>query len=61
MRIETEVGVVRHTANAVLLAQQAERQRQAEQTMRDDPFVQTLMREFGATIVPGSIKPISLN
>jgi DNA polymerase-3 subunit gamma/tau len=40
------------------MADRAERQRQAEETMHSDPFVQTLMREFGATIVPGSIKPI---
>jgi DNA polymerase-3 subunit gamma/tau len=24
----------------------------------DDPFVQTMMRDFGAKIVPGSIKPL---
>ena len=61
VRIETELGPVRHTANILMLAERAERQRQAELTMHSDPFVQTLLREFGATIVPGSIKPISLN
>ncbi|MBC7413615.1 MAG: DNA polymerase III subunit gamma/tau [Herminiimonas sp.] len=61
IRIETELGPVRHTANILLLAERAECQRQAELTMHGDPFVQALMREFGATIVPGSIKPISLN
>ena len=61
VRIETELGPVRHTANSLMLAERAERQRQAELTMHGDPFVQTLLREFGATIVPGSIKPISLN
>ena len=61
VRIETELGPVHHTANSLMLAERAERQRQAELTMHSDPFVQTLMREFGATIVPGSIKPISLN
>ena len=61
VRIETELGPVRHTANSLMLAERAERQRQAELTMHSDPFVQTLLREFGATIVPGSIKPISLN
>jgi DNA polymerase-3 subunit gamma/tau len=61
VRIETVAGAVHHSANAALLAERAERQRQAEATMNGDPFVQSLMREFGATIVPGSIKPVSLN
>ena len=58
VRINTEIGAVRHTANEKLMAERAERQREAEQTITNDPFVQTLMREFGASIVPGSIKPI---
>ncbi|MDB5761476.1 MAG: polymerase subunit gamma/tau [Herminiimonas sp.] len=58
IRVNTEVGAVRQTANAQALAERAARQREAEQTMQSDPFVQTLMREFGATIVPGSIKPV---
>ena len=61
VRIETRIGAVQHSANLSLQAERAERQRLAEQSMQDDPFVQTLMREFGATIVPGSIKPVSLN
>ncbi|SNS31585.1 DNA polymerase-3 subunit gamma/tau [Noviherbaspirillum humi] len=58
IRVDTEIGAVEHTANARLLAEQETRQREAEQTMHSDPFVQTLMREFGATIVPGSIRPV---
>ena len=58
VRITTELGAVQQTANAQAEAQRAARQREAEQSMHDDPFVQTLIREFGATIVPGSIKPI---
>jgi DNA polymerase-3 subunit gamma/tau len=54
----TEIGNVTHTAHAESVADQARRQQQAEQTLNDDPFVQTLMRDFGATIVPGSIKPV---
>ena len=61
VRIETRIGAVQHSAHLTLQAERAERQRQAEQSMQDDPFVQTLMREFGATIVPGSIKPVPLN
>ena len=58
VRLVTEIGAVRRTAHAADVADQAERQRQAEQTLQQDPFVQALMREFGATIVPGSIRPV---
>jgi DNA polymerase-3 subunit gamma/tau len=58
VRVETEIGAVAQTANAAAIADRAERQRQAEETVQSDPFVQALMREFGATIVPGSIKPV---
>jgi DNA polymerase III subunit gamma/tau len=58
VRVTTETGAVRHTANAQAIAEREARQREAEQAIQDDPFVQTMMREFGATIVPGSIKPI---
>jgi DNA polymerase III subunit gamma/tau len=58
IRVETEIGVVRQTANAQATAQREALQRETEETMQNDPFVQTLMREFGAMIVPGSIKPI---
>jgi DNA polymerase-3 subunit gamma/tau len=58
VRVQTELGAVELTANAQAQAEREERQRQAEETLHNDPFVQTLMREFSATIVPGSIKPI---
>jgi DNA polymerase-3 subunit gamma/tau len=58
VRVQTRVGAVEHTANAAAIADRAERQSEAEQAMQEDPFVQKLMREFGATIVPGSVKPI---
>ncbi len=58
VRLTTEIGAVNRTAHAADVAEHAERQRQAEQTLQEDPFVQTLMREFGATIVPGSIRPV---
>ncbi|WP_026075727.1 DNA polymerase III subunit gamma/tau [Noviherbaspirillum massiliense] len=58
VRVTTELGEVEHTASAQATAEREEKQRQAEEAMRSDPFVQTLMREFGATIVPGSIRPI---
>jgi DNA polymerase-3 subunit gamma/tau len=58
VRVQTELGAVELTANAQAQAEREERQREAEETLHNDPFVQTLMREFSATIVPGSIKPI---
>jgi len=58
IRVIADVGAVSHTAHQQATAEHQVRQHQAEQTMRSDPFVQTLMREFGATIVPGSIKPV---
>jgi DNA polymerase-3 subunit gamma/tau len=58
VRVTTELGAVVLTANAIAQAERATRQREAEETMRSDPFVQTMMREFGASIVPGSIKPV---
>jgi DNA polymerase III subunit gamma/tau len=61
VRVVTEIGTVRHTASAVAQAAREERQRQAEETVRNDPFVQAMMREFGASIVPGSIKPANTN
>jgi DNA polymerase-3 subunit gamma/tau len=37
----------------------AERQKAAEQLIQSDPLVQNMIQEFGAKIVPGSIKLIS--
>jgi DNA polymerase-3 subunit gamma/tau len=36
----------------------AARQQAAEQIILNDPFVQQMQRDFGARIVPGSIKPV---
>lgn len=58
VRVTTEIGAVEQTANAAAVAERETRLRQAEENLQRDPFVQALMREFGATIVPGSIKPV---
>ncbi|MBC3805908.1 DNA polymerase III subunit gamma/tau [Undibacterium seohonense] len=58
IRIDFEIGAVEQTANAQAVAERAERQVQAEQAIQSDGFVQTLMREFGASILTGSIRPI---
>ncbi len=39
----------------------SERQREAEALILADPFVQKMIQDFGAKIVPGSIKPVQAN
>jgi DNA polymerase-3 subunit gamma/tau len=58
IRVETEIGPVFDTANVKAEADRAARLRVAEQKVQSDPFVQSMMREFGASIVPGSIQPL---
>ncbi|WP_027797265.1 DNA polymerase III subunit gamma/tau [Paraburkholderia acidipaludis] len=57
--VAVEVGPARRTAAALDAAARAERQRDAEREIGADPFVQQLIREFGASIVPGSIRPLA--
>jgi DNA polymerase-3 subunit gamma/tau len=61
VNLSVEVGVVTDSPARRQAAAQAERQRAAEETIQGDPFVQAMMRDFGAKIVPGSIKPVSTN
>lgn len=53
-----EVGPARRTAAALDAAERAQRQQEAEREIGADPFVQSLIREFGASIVPGSVRPL---
>ena len=48
------------TAHAVAQAQKVLRQQEAEQAVAADPFIQTLISEFGARVVPGSISAAPL-
>ena len=57
-QISVEVGRVIDSPARRNAAAAAERQRLAEEIVMNDPYVQTLMREHGAKIVPGSIKPL---
>ncbi|WP_394755429.1 DNA polymerase III subunit gamma/tau [Rhodoferax sp.] len=52
-----EIGRVTDSPARRHVALLAERQLGAEKIIFDDPFVQTMMRDFGAKIVPGSISP----
>jgi DNA polymerase-3 subunit gamma/tau len=57
VRLVVEVGRVTDTPARRNAAALAERQLVAEKIIFDDPFVQAMIRDFGAKIVPGSIKP----
>ncbi|ASL42419.1 DNA polymerase III subunit tau [Burkholderia sp. AD24] len=59
VEVLVEVGAARRTAAAHDAATRAQRQQEAEREIGADPFVQSLIREFGASIVPGSIRPIT--
>jgi len=58
VRLMIEVGRVTDSPAKRNAAAAAERQLAAEKTVFEDPFVQSMMREFAAKIVPGSIKPL---
>ena len=57
VQLVVEVGRVSDSPSRRNAAALAERQLANEKIIFDDPFVQSLMRDFGAKIVPGSIKP----
>ncbi|SAL67703.1 DNA polymerase III subunits gamma and tau [Caballeronia peredens] len=59
LEVNVNVGAARRTAAALDAALRARRQQEAEQEIAQDPFVQSLIRDFGASIVQGSIKPIA--
>jgi DNA polymerase-3 subunit gamma/tau len=58
VKLVVEVGRVTDSPARRNAAAAQERQLAAEKIIFDDPFVQQMMREFGAKIVPGSIKPL---
>lgn len=57
VELSVEVGAVTDSPARRNAQAAAERQAAAEQVIRNDPFVQEMVRDFGAKIVPGSIKP----
>jgi DNA polymerase III subunit gamma/tau len=59
VRVVAEVGPVETgTAAHAVASEKAEAQASAEAAIENDSFVQGLQKEFGATIVPGSIAPL---
>jgi DNA polymerase III subunit gamma/tau len=58
VEISVEISAVSDSPARRNSAALAERQRMAEEAIQRDPFVQDMIRDWGAKIVPGSIKPI---
>ena len=58
VQLLVEVGVVTDSPARRNTAKALARQLSAEKIIEEDPFVQAMMRDFGAKIVPGSIKPV---
>ena len=56
--LSVEVGAVADSPARRNALAAWERQQAAEQIILNDPFVQQMQRDFGAKIVPGSIKPV---
>jgi len=59
LKLVVEVGPVTDTPARRNGAAAAERQRAAEEMIQNDPLVQDMMRDWGAKIVPGSIRPLA--
>ncbi len=57
IELAVEVGPVRDSPARRLVLMSERRQREAERLILDDPFVQTMVRDFGGKIVPGTLKP----
>jgi DNA polymerase-3 subunit gamma/tau len=58
VQLSVEVGSVTDSPARRNTVVAAEQQRAAEAVILADPFVQDMMRDFGAKIVPGSVKPV---
>lgn len=58
VKLSIEVGAVVDSPARRLAAAATQRLREAEDTLRQDPFVQSMQREFGGKMVPGSIRPL---
>ena len=57
VRVDSELGAVWYTGSAEAQAYRAACQREAEETIANDPFVNSMIRELDAWVVPSSIVP----
>ncbi len=56
VRLVVEIGTVNDSPSRRLALEAERLQREAEAQILGDPFVQTMMRDFGGRIVPGTLK-----
>ncbi len=61
VRLSVEIGPASDTPAKRIAAAAAEKQRMAQDIIMQDAYVQQLIRDFGAKIVPGSIKVSALS
>ena len=58
VQLQFEIAAIQgQSAHAIDVAAQVVRQEVAEISVQNDPFVQALLKDFGAQVVPGSIRP----
>lgn len=58
VRLQVEVGRVSDSPAQRVTLENQRRQKEAERTILEDPFVQNMMRDFGGRIVPGSLRAV---
>jgi DNA polymerase-3 subunit gamma/tau len=58
LQIRIEAGDSTDTPAAQISEEKAARQASAEESLREDAFVRDVLKDFGATVIPSSIKPI---
>jgi DNA polymerase-3 subunit gamma/tau len=59
IKLQFNIGGTGNTPAKQISQERAEAQANAENAIEEDGFVQALINDFGATIIPNSIKPIS--
>ena len=59
VQLSVEVGRVTDNPQRRNAAAVAQKQGLADKIMHNNPFVQAMMRDFGAKIIPGSLKPLN--
>ena len=60
VQLSLEVGRVTDNPQRRNAAAAAQKQGLADKIIHNNPFVQAMMRDFGAKIIPGSLKPFSV-
>ncbi len=59
IKLVMEIGPVNDSAALRLAALAAQKQQEAEAVIMGDPFVQSMVRDFGGKIVPGTLKAVA--